>query len=158
MKKFVLLFTMLVITSICFAQGKDAPMVNYSQRVDSLLRKIDTLLMVNAELLENIEADLSIKNRYRLYKTENIYTFLELDSKTGRVNQVQWSLDSEKELSVPIINVDLNFLSEGYGSNSFELYPTQNMYQFILLDKTNGRKWHVQWGMEESKRWYRRIW
>lgn len=108
--------------------------------------------------MENIEVDLSLKNRYKLYKTDNIYTFLELDSKTGRINQVQWSLDSEKELSVPIIDVDLNYINSGLGSNSFELYPTQNMYQFILLDKTNGRKWHVQWGMEETKRWYRRIW
>lgn len=39
----------------------------------------------------------------------------------------------------------------------FELYPTQNMYQFLLLDKTNGRAWHVQWGMEDTKRWIRRI-
>ena len=157
MKKFVLFFTMLALASVCFSQEKAVPVAKYDQRVDSLLRKIDTLLMVNAELLENIEVDLSLKNRYKLYKTENIYTFLELDSKTGRINQVQWSLDSDKEFSVPIIGVDLNYLSE-YGSNSFELYPTQNMYQFILLDKTNGRKWHVQWGMEDSKRWYRRIW
>ena len=30
------------------------------------------------------------------------------------------------------------------------------MYQFILLDKTDGRTWHVQWG-EKAERWIRRI-
>ena len=45
----------------------------------------------------------------------------------------------------------------GYGSGCFELYPTKNMYQFILIDKTDGRTWHVQWGTELSKRWIRRI-
>ena len=55
------------------------------------------------------------------------------------------------------INSDDLTYGYGYGSGSFELYPTKNMYQFILIDKTSGKKWHVQWGMESSKRWIRRI-
>lgn len=106
--------------------------------------------------LEKIELDLSLKNRYKLYQTENIYTFLELDTKTGQIKQVQWSLDSDNEGSIIINGEDLTY-GYGYGSGSFELYPTKNMYQFILLDKTNGRKWHIQWGMEDKKRWIRRI-
>lgn len=97
-----------------------------------------------------------MKNRYKLYQTENIYTFLQLDTKTGQIKQVQWSLDSGKEGSVTINDDDLSF-GYGYGSGSFELYPTKNMYQFILLDKTDGRKWHVQWGMEYGNRWIRRM-
>ena len=93
---------------------------------------------------------------YKLYQTENIYTFLQLDTKTGMIEQVQWSLDSDKEGSVTINSDDLTY-GYGYGSGSFELYPTKNMYQFILIDKTSGKKWHVQWGMESSKRWIRRI-
>lgn len=42
---------MLVITSVGFAQEKNISRVKYEQRVDSLLKKIDTLLMVNAELI-----------------------------------------------------------------------------------------------------------
>ena len=125
--------------------------------VDSLLSKIDSLLMINNQLLEHLDIDLSLKNRYKLYQTENIYTFLQLDTKTGRIKQVQWSLDSDNEGSVTINDDDLSY-GYGYGSGSFELYPTKNMYQFILLDKTDGRKWHVQWGMEYGNRWIRRIW
>lgn len=131
--------------------------VKYEQKVDSLLSQIDTLIMINNQLLEYIDIDLSLKNRYKLYPTDNIYTLLELDTKTGRIKQVQWSLDSDNEGTLTINNDDLSF-GLGYGSNSFELYPTKNMYQFILIDKTDGRKWHVQWGTSGDKsRWIRRI-
>lgn len=129
----------------------------YEQRVDSLLSQIDTLIMINNQLLEHIDIDLSLKNRFKLYPTDNLYTLLELDSKTGKIKQVQWSLDSDSEGTFTINNEDLSY-GMGYGSDSFELYPTKNMYQFILIDKTDGRKWHVQWGTGGDKsRWIRRI-
>ena len=92
-------------------------------------------------------------NRYKFYPTENMYNFLKLDTQTGRIEQVQWSLDTDKEGSIIINNEDLSWIS----GSLFELYPTQNIYQFLLLDKSNGRTWHVQWGMEDNKRWMRRI-
>jgi len=107
-------------------------------------------------LLDHLDINSSLKGRYKLYQTDNIYTFLQLDTKTGMIEQVQWSLDSDNEGSVTINSDDLTY-GYGYGSGSFELYPTKNMYQFILIDKTSGKKWHVQWGMESSKRWIRRI-
>ena len=58
-------------------------------RVDSLLSKIDTLMVINNQLLNHIDIDLSLKNRYKLYETENIYTLLRLDTKTGMIDQVQ---------------------------------------------------------------------
>lgn len=125
-------------------------------RVDSLLSKIDTLMVINNQLLNHIDIDLSLKNRYKLYETENIYTLLRLDTKTGMIDQVQWSLDSDKEGTITINGEDLTY-GFGVGSGSFELYHTKNMYQFILMDKTNGRMWHVQWGFEFKKRWIQRI-
>jgi hypothetical protein len=151
MKK--VLFTvsiMLGVTSV-FAQTKQKTVLN-----DSTLVRIDSLLRVNNAWLEHIELDLSLKQRYKLYQTDNIYTLLQLDTKTGMIEQVQWSLDSDNEGSVSINIEDLTY-GLGCGSGSFELYPTKNMYQYLLLDKTTGRKWHVQWGMESSKRWIRRI-
>lgn len=128
----------------------------HEMRVDSLLSKIDTLMIINNQLLEHIDIDLSLKTRYKLYETENIYTLLRLDTKTGMIDQVQWSLDSEKEGTFTINGEDLTY-GFGLGSGSFELYPTKNMYQFILINKTNGRIWHVQWGIGDQKRWIRRI-
>lgn len=153
---FLLLISTINISAQTTETASNTSSVKYEQKVDSLLFQIDTLLMINNQLLEHIEINLSLKGRYKLYQTENIYTFLQLDTKTGIIEQVQWSLDSENEGSFTINSDDLTY-GYGYGSGSFELYPTKNMYQFILIDKTTGRKWHVQWGMESRKRWIRRI-
>lgn len=114
-------------------------------------------MLAKVQLLEQIENDLSVKNRYKLYQTENMYNLLELDTKTGKIKQVQWALKANEEDTFPINNEDLSSPYR-YGPGTFELYPTKNLYQFILLDKTNGRKWHIQWGLDESHRWIRRIW
>ena len=120
---------------------------------DSILVRLDTLLQLNNIILEDLYRNISqAKGRYKLYPTENIYTLLQLDTRTGEIEQVQWSLKSSEEGSFTINSDDLS-----WSNSHFELYPTQNMYQFILLDTMNGRKWHVQWGIGDSKRWIRRI-
>lgn len=133
-----------------------AKVAQVNQRADSLLTRVDSLIQETIMWLEQIELNMSLKNRYKLYQTENFYNLLELDTKTGKIKQVQWSLEKENEGCFVINDDDLTY-GFGVGSNSFELYPTKNMYQFILLNKTNGYKWHVQWGTEENKRWIRRI-
>ena len=124
----------------------------YSQTSKNSL--CDSTLVYITKQLDKIEFRINGMNRFKLYPTENIYTFLKLDTATGKIDQLQWSLDIDKELTVPINSDDLSL---GSGCSNFELYPTKNMYQFILLDKVTGMQWHVQWGMEESKRWIRRF-
>ena len=154
---FLLLISAININAQTAKTTTNARSVKYEQKVDSLLSQIDTLLMINNQLLEHLEINSSLKGRYKLYQTENLYTLLQLDTKTGKIEQVQWSLDSDKEGTFTINDEDLNW-GFGYGSGTFELYPTKNMYQFILIDKTDGRKWHVQWGTGgEKSRWIRRI-
>ena len=34
----------------------------------------------------------------------------------------------------------------------FKLYPTGNMYNFIMVDVIDGRTWQVQWSTKESER------
>lgn len=36
--------------------------------------------------------------KYALYKTDNMWTFIKLDTQTGRMWQVQWSLDNPDEM------------------------------------------------------------
>lgn len=154
---FLLLISAININAQTTKTTTNARSVKYEQKVDSLLSQIDTLLMINNQLLEHLEINSSLKGRYKLYQTENLYTLLQLDTKTGKIEQVQWSLDSDKEGTFTINDEDLTW-GLGYGSGTFELYPTKNMYQFILIDKTDGRKWHVQWGTGGDKsRWIRRI-
>ncbi|MCA4531502.1 hypothetical protein LDZ77_03015 [Bacteroides xylanisolvens] len=155
-KTLILLMLFASLTGAAQTTNKSTTTSGQNQEIITLLSKIDTLMAINNELLEHLEINTSLKGRYKLYKTDNIYTFLQLDTKTGKIDQVQWSLDSDKEGSMTINSDDLSF-GMGYGSGSFELYPTQNIYQFILIDKTDGRKWHVQWGLSETKRWIRRM-
>ena len=145
MKKIVL-FILLMLPVAVFCQSK----MRVSNYTDSVLQRIDSMLVMGYALVDHIETDLSIKNRYKLYPTQNIYNFLELDTKTGIIKQVQWNLDSDKEGTVYINRKDLDF-GMGEGSGTFELYSTQNIYQFILLNKVTGNMWHVQWGFEDEK-------
>lgn len=97
----------------------------------------------------NILDDSEQSQRFELYPTQNSFNFLKLDKKTGKIYQVQWSLEGEEEFSITLNGIDLSqFSTDG---NCFKLYPTKNMWQFILLDGASGRAWHVQWGFEEKK-------
>uniref|UniRef100_UPI0040271144 hypothetical protein n=1 Tax=Alloprevotella sp. TaxID=1872471 RepID=UPI0040271144 len=103
----------------------------------------------------NILDDSEQSQRFELYPTQNSFNFLKLDKKTGKIYQVQWSLEGEKEFSITLNGIDLSqFSTDG---NCFKLYPTKNMWQFILLDGASGRAWHIQWGFEEKNRWIKRI-
>ncbi|MDE5808686.1 MAG: hypothetical protein K2H59_00200 [Muribaculaceae bacterium] len=125
---------------------------------DSLAMIPDNSITVRTSELVNELVILKLKdnkaNRYKIYPTENIYILIKLDTQTGRLELIQWSLNTDKEFSATLNGDDLSIHD---GLNSFELYPTQNMYQFILLDKATGRNWHVQWGTKSSDIWIRRI-
>lgn len=139
---------LLILPMAVFAEKK--------QKVDSIQIVRDSIMLAEIQLLEQIETDLSWKNRYKMYQTENVHNLLHLDTKTGRIKQIQWTLDAENERSFNVNTEDLTHDAR-HGPGVFELYPTKNMYQFILLDKVNGRTWHVQWGLEDEHRWIRRI-
>lgn len=116
----------------------------------------DSLLLKISERLEELEYRSSRADRYKIYQTENVYNLLKLDTMTGMIEQLQWSLDDDEEGTMVINGEDLTYGLRTL-SGAFELYPTKNMYQFILLDKYTGRTWHVQWGIGALKRWIRRI-
>ena len=89
--------------------------------------------------------------RYELYSTQNIWTFLKLDTRTGRIWQVQYSLESGKQGEWVLNDRSLTQNSEG-GNGRFELYPTSNIFNFILLDHSNGKTYQVQWSQKEELR------
>lgn len=80
---------------------------------------------------------------YRLFRTQNLYTFLLLNTRTGQISQMQWSTEDDKRFTAP---VNSKPLVDGRKSGRFTLYPTQNIYTFILLDQDTGSSWQVQWG------------
>lgn len=87
---------------------------------------------------------------FKLYPTTNIYNFLLLDTRNGIIKGLQWSFDFEKRFSYTINKESLLYVWDKVVNNRFELYPTQNHYTFILLDKIEGRTWQVHWGFDEK--------
>lgn len=157
MKKYILIiFMALTLPYMCLAQSKPKSQVA-TVRKAAEVAKIDSLLQEFRELRKDIFVYSSTKSRYKLYPTENIFTFLKLNTETGQIWQLQWGMEKENELEVIINANDLNYLFGFCGTGSFELYPTKNMFTFILIDKNYGRKWHVQWGMNIENRFIRPI-
>ena len=89
--------------------------------------------------------------RYELYSTQNIWTFLKLDTRTGRIWQVQYSLEEGKRGEWILNSQSLTQNSEGK-NRCFQLYPTSNIFNFILLDHSNGKTYQVQWSQKEELR------
>ena len=92
---------------------------------------------------------------YRLFQTNNRWTFLKLDTRTGEINHVQYSIDGNA------MQYRLNDTPLADGCDAvpgrFFLYPTENTYNFILLDQIDGRVWQVQWNIDDDKRGVWRI-
>lgn len=112
----------------------------------------DSIRQINDSLKQLQVVDI---DRYKLYPTQNTWTLLELDTQTGRVWQVQYSVEGPRyRFKSRLNNWSLLNDSDLQVSGRFELYPTQNMYNFVLLDKISGKTWQVQWSTEYSKRGY----
>jgi len=93
--------------------------------------------------------------RFKLYRTDNMWTFLELDTVYGYVYKVQYGTQGDEyRYRHSISREDLRESSytqkEEYMVGRFDLYQTQNMYNFILLDKVDGRTWQVQWSVHDD--------
>lgn len=95
--------------------------------------------------------------KFLLFPTKNINIFLKLNTRTGEVYMVQYSTD-DKEVEVKIHSYYYPLVSKEEQSNGrFYLYPTTNIFTFLLVDQIDGRVWQVQWDFEEKNRLLKRI-
>ena len=96
--------------------------------------------------------------RYKMYVTEHDYILLKLDTATGRVWMVQMGMGDKSTRRVLAVD-DTSPLWEGEVpvNGRFELYPTNNMYNFIMIDTHVGTTYQVQWHTEYNKRFRKLI-
>lgn len=94
---------------------------------------------------------------YRLFPTENYWTFIKLDTRNGKMWQVHFSISEDSFEGELILNSDSLVLAKEEVSGRFILYPTKNTYNFILLDQMNGKTYQVQWNSDKEKRFVSRI-
>ena len=81
---------------------------------------------------------------YRLFPTENIWNFIKLNTRDGRMWLVQFSLEDESRFQSSL-SLTARVAREDEVNGRFTLVPTQNRWNFILLDQIDGRVWQVQW-------------
>lgn len=97
---------------------------------------------------QNISSDSNVV--YRLFATRNTFNFIKLNTRNGKMWQVQWSLEDD-EFVTTLSDISRVYESEEENGRFF-LYPTRNSYNFILLDQIDGRAWQVQWNFKANKR------
>lgn len=148
-----ILITLCIASSSAFAKTNSVDSLSIED-TQSISQKNELELSFeekNSKVLLNIAEQISSEEYFKLYPTTNMWTFLKLDTRNGRIWQVQYSTKGDDYRFQTYINE--NDLTYNNGKSSrFELYPTQNMYNFIMLDKSNGRVWQVQWSMEKKDR------
>ena len=90
-------------------------------------------------------------SRFKLIPTKNMWIFIKLDTGNGRTWLVQYSTSEDNRLETSLCDKPL-VLDPVPPAGRFELYPTENTYNFILLDKDFGTTYQVQWGVESKDR------
>jgi hypothetical protein len=85
---------------------------------------------------------------YKLFPTENYWTYIKLDTRNGKMWQVHFSVSKDGFQGEKELNSRRLILSEEEINGRFTLIPTKNIYNFLLLDQLTGKTYQVQWNNE----------
>ena len=128
MKTFLFTLAIVLFTSISFGQTQTNPTNTVQQK------------------------KVSGNSIYQLFPTKNYWTFIKLDTRNGKMWQVHFSIEDVKNTGELILN-SLSLVDKEEEMNGrFILYPTENMYNFLLLDQISGIVVQVQWSLDAKKR------
>lgn len=148
MKRIILLFSLLLAFLPMWGQPDSVAIKLTDAQRDSVIVRTQraTSFLANNKMFVG---------RYKVYPTTNIYTSLKLDTVTGAVTALQIGLGDdmgfEYDVTGPVVSDEI-FVGR------FELYPTQNNYNFILLDTCHGYAYQVQWSVDSDKCMRVRLW
>lgn len=154
MRRFLVLLVALCAISLSAKAQTDTTQV---KKTDApILSPKDSLYLQYADFMAQMAA--YQQPRFKLYLTENIYNLIKLDTATGALWQVQYEMNKNAEaMEVPINANSLLWDDTHLRAGRYELYPTNNMYTFILLDTEKGYTYQVQWSTDPDKRFRMRI-
>lgn len=155
MKKLITILAACLCCSV-FGAKAQSDMPDGSILKDILKTVVDspTVDPVTMEYMDAIYNQMLAGNpRFKMYQTKHDYILLKLDTATGQVWMVQFGM-GDKSSRRQIVVDDTSPLdgSEPEINGRFELYPTNNMYNFILIDNFVGTTYQVQWHTESNKR------
>ena len=158
MKKMKRLLTTLLIALVSFVAvaQNDTTKVTIPQDIPTLSAKDSLVLGEMYKLISR--ANLSAIPRFKMYKTDNLYNLIKLDTATGKLWQVQYEMNKDSEaMVVPIDDYSLLYWTEQEVEGRYELYPTNNSHTFILLDTKLGYTYQVQWSTKPDNRFRVRL-
>lgn len=138
-----------LLISICFASAacqREAPAPN-AQPQQPL---VQPLPIAAAPKVQEIDHP-----RFRVFKTQNMWNLLLLDTRTGQLWQVQYTIDPKGVRTV--IPISTKILADGAEDGRFSLTLTENMWTSILVDTREGRLWQCQFDIHEDDRFCIRI-
>lgn len=112
---------------------------------------LNTIVDTQSEMTSNTP-------RYKMYKTTHDYILLKLDTATGKVWMVQIGMGDKSSRKVLAVD-DTSPLRENDPAinGRFELYPTNNSYNFVMIDTHVGTTYQIQWHTEYKKRFRKLI-
>ena len=110
------------------------------------MKKIITTLIV---VLATMTACTQNPVVFQLYPTQNMWTFIQLNTRNGQMLQIQFDVQGDNRGGVLLNSTPLVSRTDEVNGR-FTLKSTQNMWTFILLDQTSGRTWQVQWSLDDE--------
>ena len=157
MKRLILfmILSLLTLNLSLRAQDRDTTYKEFTLSArDSVL--LDVIHQEISALKSTVE--IGTAPRFKMYKTENLYNLLKLDTATGAVWMVQYEMNDKASAGeFEVDSTSLLWSWETPVAGRYELYPTKNMYNFILLDTLSGKTYQVQWNIKPSQRFRIRI-
>ncbi len=81
-------------------------------------------------------------NRYALFKTQNMWTYILLDKFSGKLWQCQYSVKGIEYITSVAIN---DIALSNTETNKFTIKPMTSMFQYYLIDEETGDMWKFQW-------------
>lgn len=157
MKKLIILIvSALGIVTSTFAQSLDSIKIVSKPLTEIQRDSVIISIQKATEYLADNEYSQQKVGRYKVYRTTNTYNSLKLDTATGAITALQIGMNKDSNRMEYTITDDLITWEVVVGR--FELFPTGNMYNFILLDTISGLAWQVQWSTKTTECGIWRIW
>lgn len=150
MKRIILLMSLLLVFVPMWGQLDSAVVKLTDAQRDSVLARTQRAVsfIANTHLTGGV-------GRYKVYPTKNNYNSLKLDTATGKVTALQISLNDVYGMEYDITDA---VVPDERLIGRFELYPTNNVYNFILLDTIFGYAYQVQWSTNKDECMRIRLW
>ena len=159
MKKFISALVLMMIAWASYAQSNSVYKMYRTQNYHNQLR-LNTMTGEVQQIQDDGQSWMicsareilgDAAGRFCLYETQNMWTFIMLDTYTGKNWQVQFSVKGEDYMfAVPINRYSLAFpAKDSKWIGRFQMFATKNMWTFILLDSYNGKLWQVQYSSKD---------